>query len=190
MRRIFSFMMVSLDGYFEGLNHELNWHNVDREFNDFAVEQLKDVDILLFGWRTYELMANWWPTDLGEQADPMTAGLMNTLPKIVFSRQPRIVEWQNTRLMTENIAAEIRKLKNQPGKNIAIFGSSNLCVSFIEMGLIDEFRIMINPVILGEGHTLFNGVHKKLPLKLEKIRRFDSGNILLYYQHGKSDPNG
>ncbi len=181
MRKIFSFMMVSLDGYFEGLNHELNWHNVDNEFNDFAVEQLKDISILLFGWRTYELMSNWWPTDLGKQDDPVTAELMNTLPKIAFSHQPRIVEWQNTRLIKENIVAEIRKLKEQPGKDIAIFGSSNLCVSFINSGLIDEFRIMINPVILGEGHTLFNGIHKKLALELKKIRRFDSGNILLYY---------
>ncbi len=182
MRKIFLFMMVSLDGFFEGPDHELDWHNVDAEFNRFAAEQLNEVDTLLFGWRTYELMAGFWPNDLGKQDSPVIAEKMNALPKIAFSRKERKVEWQNTRLVTGNVGGEITKLKNQSGKNIAIFGSSNLCVSLIQMGLIDEFRIMVNPVVLGKGHTLFNGINDKLNLKLLKTRTFNSGNVLLYYQ--------
>ena len=182
MRKIFLFMMVSLDGFFEGPDHELDWHNVDAEFNEFAADQLNEVDMLLFGWKTYELMAGFWPIDPAKQDSPVIAEKMNTLPKIVFSRKERKVEWENTRLISENVDREVTKLKNQPGKNIAIFGSSNLCVSLIQMGLIDEFRIMVNPVVLGKGHTLFNGIQDKLYLKLLKTRTFKSGNVLLYYQ--------
>ena len=182
MRKIFVFMMVSLDGFFEGPDHELDWHNVDADFNKFAAEQLNEVDTLLFGWRTYELMAGYWPTEPAKQDSPAIAEKMNALPKIVFSRKERKVEWHNTRLITENVGGEITKLKNQPGKDIAIFGSSNLCVSLIQMGLIDELRIMVNPVVIGKGHTLFNGINDKLHLKLLKTRIFNSGNVLLYYQ--------
>jgi dihydrofolate reductase len=185
MRKIFVFIMVSLDGFFEGPDHELDWHNVDAEFNKFAAEQLNEVDTLLFGWKTYELMAGFWPTGAAKQDSPVIAEKMNALPKIAFSRKERKVEWHNTRLITGNVGGEIMKLKNQPGKNIAIFGSSNLCVNLIQMGLIDEFRIMVNPVVLGRGHTLFHGINDKLSLKLLKTRTFNSGNVLLYYQPAK-----
>ncbi len=182
MRKIFLFMMISLDGFFEGPDHELDWHNVDAEFNEFAAEQLNEVDTLLFGWRTYELMAGYWPAEPAKGDSPVIAEKMNALPKIAFSRKERKVEWQNTRLITGNVGGEIKKLKNQSGKNIAILGSSNLCVSLIQMGLIDEFRIMVNPVVLGRGHTLLNCLHDKLNLKLLKTRTFNSGNVLLYYK--------
>ena len=182
MRKLFLFMMVSLDGFFEGPDHELDWHNVDAEFNKFASEQLNEVETLLFGWKTYELMAGYWPTGAAKQDSPAIAEKMNTLQKIAFSRKERKVEWQNTRLITGNAGEEVTKLKNQPGKTLAIFGSSNLCVSFIQMGLIDEFRIMLNPVVLGRGHTLFNGINNRQNMKLLKTRIFNSGNVLLYYK--------
>ena len=84
MRKIFLFMMVSLDGFFEGPDHELDWHNVDAEFNEFAAEQLNEVDTLLFGWKTYELMAGYWPTELAKQDSPVIAEKMNSLPKLFF----------------------------------------------------------------------------------------------------------
>jgi dihydrofolate reductase len=182
MRKIFLFMMVSLDGFFEGPDHELDWHNVDAEFNEFAAEQLNEVDMLLFGWKTYELMAGYWPTGPAKQDSPVIAEKMNAMPKIAFSRKERKVGWQNTRLITENVSEAVMNLKNQPGKNIAIFGSSNLCVNLIQMGLIDEFRIMLNPVVLGRGHTLFNGINDRQNMKLLKTRIFNSGNFLLYYK--------
>ena len=182
MRKIFLFMMVSLDGYYEGPGGDINWHNVDDEFNAFAVQQTSEVDTLLFGRKTYEVMAGYWPTEAALSADPIIAGLMNSLPKIVVSTTLDSAGWNNTRLVKENVAEEISKLKQAPGKEIAIFGSSNLAGSLAQIGLVDEYRIMLNPVILGEGKSLFEGIINKLELKLIKTRTFESGNVLLYYQ--------
>ncbi len=182
MRKAFLFMMISLDGFFEGPNHELDWHNVDAEFNEFAARMLNDADILLFGRATYQLMASYWPTKSAKENDPIVAEKMNTLPKIVFSKTLDKVEWNNSRLVKDNFAEEITKLKQQPGKDLAILGSSNLSLSFIQNGLIDEFRIMVNPVVLGTGNPLFRGINHRLNLKLLKTRTFQSGNVLLYYQ--------
>jgi dihydrofolate reductase len=166
MRKIFLFVMVSLDGFFEGLNHELDWHNVDREFNDFAIAQLKEVDLLLFGRITYDLMANFWPTEAAKKDDPVVSRLMNDTPKIVFSRTLRGANWENTRLVKENAIEEVNRLKIQKGKDIAIFGSSDLAVSFLEAGILDELRIMVNPVVIGQGKILFQGIKNKLNHKL------------------------
>jgi dihydrofolate reductase len=181
MRKIFLFMLVSLDGYYEGPNGDISWHNVDDEFNEFAVQQTSEIDTLLFGRKTYEVMASYWPTEAAISDDPAIAGLMNSLPKIVISTTLDAADWHNSRLVKENVAEEISKLKQGPGKEIAIFGSSDLAVSLAEMGLVDEYRIMVNPVILGEGKPLFKGADK-LSLKLIKTRTFKSGNVLLYYQ--------
>ena len=182
MRKLFLFMMVTLDGFFEGPNGEIDWHNVDEEFNEFAIHQTSEVGALLFGRKTYELMASYWPTESAKNDDPVVAGLMNSLPKIVFSKTLDKVGWDNSRLVKDQIAEEVTRLKSQPGKDLAIFGSSNLCVSLMQMGLVDEFRIMVNPVVLGRGHTLFGGIKDKLDLKLLKTRAFRNGNVLLYYQ--------
>jgi dihydrofolate reductase len=181
MRKVIFFMLVSLDGFYEGPNHEIDWHNVDEEFNDFANVQLDSVGLLLFGRVTYEMMAAYWPTQAAVGNDPITAGNMNRLPKIVFSRTLSSVAWQNTRLVKKNIEEEISKLKGQPGKDLIIFGSSDLSVDLIQAGLIDEFRIMLNPVVLGHGKSLFNGFQERLDLELIKTRTFKSGNVLLYY---------
>ena len=185
MRQVLFFMLTSLDGYFEGPDRDINWHNVDEEFNEFAIEQLNSVDTLLFGRVTYEMMASYWPTPTAITDDPIVAGKMNNLSKIVFSRTLSGAAWKNTRLVKTNFAEEISKLKQQPGKDLIIFGSSDLAVSFIQHGLIDEYRIMVNPVILGGGKPLFKGIQSKLDLKLLKTRSFKSGNVLLYYAPAK-----
>jgi len=182
MRKMILYMLTTLDGFYEGPNKEIDWHNVDEEFNEFAIEQLNSVDVLLFGRVTYELMASYWPTPAATTNDPIVADKMNSLPKIVFSKTLSSVEWQNTRLVKENIAEEISKLKQQPGKDLIIFGSSDLAVTLIQHGLIDEYRIMVNPVVLGNGKHLFKGINHKLNLKLLKTKTFRSGNVLLYYQ--------
>ncbi len=182
MRKVFVFNMITLDGLFEGPNHELDWHNVDDEFNEFAIDQLNEIGTLLFGRVTYQLMESYWPTAAAIKDDPIVAGKMNTLPKIVFSRTLDKVEWNNSRLVKKNVAEEISKLKQQPGKDLAIFGSSNLCLSLIKPGVIDEFRIIVNPVVLGSGNPLFKGIQDKLNLELIKTKTFKSGNVLLYYR--------
>jgi dihydrofolate reductase len=175
-------MMVTLDGFFEGPNQDISWHNVGEEFNEFAIEQLKGVDTLLFGRVTYEGMASFWPTRFAKENDPVVAGLMNSTPKIVFSRTLERADWENTRLVKENVAEEVSQLKQQPGKDIAIFGSANLTASLLQMGLVDELRLMVNPIILGSGTPVFKGVHEKLNLKLLRAQTFRSGNVLLCYQ--------
>lgn len=174
--------MTSLDGFFEGPDHDLSWHNVDAEFNEFAARQANEADTLLFGRRTYELMAGFWPTEAAKRADPVVAGIMNTKPKVVVSKTLDKVEWENSRLIKDNVIEKITELKQQPGKDIAIFGSNNLCVSLIPAGLIDEFRIMVNPVAIGKGNSLFAGTREKLDLRLIKVREFASGNVLLCYR--------
>ena len=181
MRRVIFFMLTSLDGYFEGPDRDINWHNVDEEFNEFAIRQTGEFGALLFGRVTYELMAGYWPTEAAKRDDPEIAGLMNSLPKVVFSRTLEKAEWENTSLVKHDIAAEVERLKQQPGKDIAIFGSSDLAVSLIRHDLVDEFRIMVNPVVLGDGKTLFDGLDHKLNLKLLGTRQFKSGNMLLTY---------
>jgi Dihydrofolate reductase len=175
-------MMVTLDGFFEGPNKEIDWHNVDEEFNEYAIDLLNSVDILLFGRVTYELMASYWPTPSATTNDPIVAEKMNSLPKIVFSTTLHKADWNNTRLVKERIAEEILKLKLQPGKDMVIFGSGSIVSTFTQLGLIDEYRIIVNPVVLGNGNPLFKGIHDKLNLKLLRTKTFSSGNVLLCYQ--------
>jgi dihydrofolate reductase len=152
MRSIHLFVMVSLDRYFEGPNHDLSWHNVDDEFNNYAIEQLKETGLILFGRRTYQLMESFWPK---AAVDPETspddreiARLINNTEKIVFSRTLEGVRetenWKNVKLRRKVDPVEIRRLKEMPGKDIWV-GTSDLAVSFIKEDLIDEFRFMIKP---------------------------------------------
>lgn len=182
MRKVILFNLISLDGYFEGPDRNIDWHHVDEEFNEFAIQQTGEFGALLFGRVTYELMASYWPAEAAKRDDPEVANLMNTLPKVVFSNSLESVEWQNTKLVKDNFVEEVTKLKEQSGKDIAIFGSSDLAVTFIDLGLIDEFRIMINPVVLGGGKPILQGIKSKLELKLLKVKTFQTGNVLLYYE--------
>jgi dihydrofolate reductase len=185
MRRLYVFNMLTLDGFFEGPNRDIGWHNVDAEFNEFAVEQLGTTDLLLFGRVTYELMASYWPTQAALKDDPIVALTMNSIAKIVFSTTLQKADWNNTRLVKQRIPEEVTKLKEQPGKDIAIFGSSDLATSLIPSNLIDEFRLIINPVVLGNGKTMFKGIRDVCNLKLLKTKTFHSGNVLLSYAQAK-----
>lgn len=182
MRKLFAFNMVTLDGFFEGPGRDIDWHLADEEFNEFAIEQTSHVGALLFGRVTYELMAGYWPTPAAAADDPIVAGLMNRLPKIVFSKTLQKAEWQNTRLVKDNLAAEITALKQQPGQDLALFGSAKLLATLVQLDLIDEHRIIVNPIILGRGTPLFQGITDPLRLKLIQSRTFRSGNVLLCYQ--------
>jgi dihydrofolate reductase len=182
VRKLYSFMVITLDGFYEGPNQEFDWPNVDEEFNEFGIGQLNDSDVLLFGRVTYEGMAGYWPTPAARQDDPRVAELMNTLPKIVVSTTLTSADWNNTRLVGGNVDEEITKLKQQPGKGLAIMGSPSLTVSLIEMGLVDELRVLVNPVILGGGRSLFRSTTERLRLELLQTRTFRSGNVLLTYR--------
>jgi dihydrofolate reductase len=186
MRRVILQNMVSLDGYFEGPSREIDWHVVESEFNAYAAKFLDTLDALLFGRVTYQLMASYWPSADAIASDPIIARRMNLLPKVVFSRMLEKVEWENSRLVKGDAAAEVARLKSQPGRDLAIFGSSDLAVTLAEHGLIDEYRIMVNPVILGSGKPLFKGIMARLKLKHLQTRTFGSGVVVLSYEPAKT----
>ena len=182
MGKLILFNMMTIDGFFEGKNKEIDWHQVDSEFNNFAIEQLDSASTLVFGRITYQLMAGYWPTKKAEVDDPIVAERMNAISKVVFSKTLDRVEWPNTRLYSNNIENVIKALKTNSDKNIFIFGSANLASNVRPFGLIDEYRIMINPVLLGQGQELFRQKNQRLNFKLINCRAFSSGNVLLQYE--------
>ena len=180
MKKVIFQMSVSLDGYIEGPNRKIDWHLVDDEFNAYAVEMLNAADVLIMGRRTYELMAGYWPT--AADNDPVVKEQMNSTPKLVFSRTLKKVEWQNSRLATGSIAEEVALLKQVPGDRLLPVGGSDLAGSFLEQGLMDELHIILTPILLGGGKTVFAGIKKRYPLRLLSTKRFKSGNVVLIYQ--------
>jgi len=170
--------MVTLDGYYEGVNHDLSWHNTDDEFEKFAEQQLDETDTLIFGHKTYEMMADFWTSEQAFKSEPGTAERMKKLHKVVFSKKELDVNWENT-IASNNLIEKINELKSQDGNDIAVLGSSHLGKNMLEAELVDEVRIMLNPVFIGEGSTVFEGLDKKLHLK--NVRTFGNGNTLLTY---------
>jgi dihydrofolate reductase len=181
VRKVFAFIMTTLDGYYEGPGRQFDFWVVDDEFEAFSVEQLGEVDTLLLGRVTYEGMAAYWPTPAAEQDDPRLAARMNGLAKIVVSRTLETADWAGTRIVKDDVAGELTRLKRQPGRDIAILGSSDLTVNLVRMGLVDEVRIMVNPVVIGAGASLFRTAAERIELTLLDSRRFASGNVLLTY---------
>jgi dihydrofolate reductase len=181
MRKAFLFMMTTLDGYFEGPDHDISWHNAgNEEFAKFANGQLDETDTLIFGRRTYELMAGFWPSMEAMKAESGTAIRMNSLKKVVFSHSPISTDWQNVESST-NVVEKMSELKSTPGKDIVVLGSSNLCLTLLDEGLLDELRIMVNPLTIGRGTPLLDGTDKLRQFALIDSRAFNSGNVLLTY---------
>jgi dihydrofolate reductase len=182
MRKLLSFMVVTLDGYYEGPEGEFDWPNVDDEFNEFAISQLNDIDTLVFGRATYEGMASYWPTPAALEDDPAITDRMNGIPKVVLSSTLGSADWENSTLVKGNAAEAIGELKQRPGKDLAMFGSPTLTASLIEQGLVDELRVMVQPILLGAGKSLFAALHQRVPVTLERTTVFRSGNVLLHYR--------
>ena len=138
--------------------------------------------MLLFGRVTYELMASYWPTPHALENDPILAQAMNAVPKVVFSRTLASAAWSNSKLVKGDITAEVRKMKQESGPGMTILGSGSIAAQLAEAGLIDQFQFVVNPVILGSGRTMFEGIKEKLALKLTSTRTFANGNVLLCYE--------
>ena len=169
--------LVTLDGFFEGTKPwEIDWHGWGPELEQFSLEQTSTADLLLFGRRTYEGMAAYWPTAEGRIAD-----FMNSVAKVVFSRRLERADWNNTRLVNQNAAEEVERLKRAPGKDILIFGSADLSATLTEHGLIDEYRLGLDPLVLGGGTPLFKPSPHRLRMKLLEARPLQSGCVILRY---------
>ena len=179
MRKLIVFNQVSLDGYFTDVDGDMSWaHKQDAEWNAFVAENAKSGGELLFGRITYELMKSYWPTPAAAKAAPVVAEQMNNLPKIVFSRTLDKASWNNTKLVGGDLAAEIRKMKNEPGEQMVIMGSGTIVSQLTAEGLIDEYQIVVNPIVLAKGRTMFQGIKRKLNLKRTKTRTFGNGERL------------
>ncbi len=181
MAKLSVFNLVTLDGYFTGENGDISWHNVDKEFGELAEKNSNSGNTLLFGRVTYELMAGYWPTAEAKRDDPVVAEGMNKSYKIVFSRTLDRADWNNTRLVKENMVEEVRKLKRESGNELTLLGSGNIISQLTQQRLIDEYQILLIPVALGRGRTMFEGIKDRIFLRLLNTRTFGNGNILLIY---------
>jgi|SRR5579862_7900587 len=185
MRKLIVFNHVSLDGYFVDANGQMNWaksNAQDAEWNAFVAENAKGESPFLFGRVTYDLMTSYWPTPMAKQHLPSVAERMNKATKYVFSRTLDKATWNNTTLVKGDLISAVRKLKAEPGEDMVIFGSGTIVSQLAQEGLIDEYQVVANPVILGKGRTMFDGIKEKLSLKLTKTRTFGNGNIYMCYQ--------
>ncbi len=178
MRKVFWQISATLDGFMEGPDRELDdtAQVADKDFDRYASEMLRSIGGMLLGRKTYQLFVDYWPAATGPDADAM-----NELPKIVFSKTLQKVDWNNARLVQDNVAEEVGRLKRQPGKDLAIFGSADLASTLMQLGLIDEYRVLVTPVILGVGTPMFK--HKKrVALRLLTATTMSTGIVALNYE--------
>ena len=183
MRRLVVFNQVTLDGYIADMHGDMSWaHKDDAEWTAFAAENASGGGVLLLGRITYELMASYWPTPAARANAPAVAEGMNRMQKVVFSRTLDKASWQNTTLVKGDIVAAVRKMKSEPGPGMAILGSGSIVSPLTQAGLIDEYQIVVNPVVLGRGKTMFEGLKERVTLKRTKTRGFANGNVLLCYE--------
>jgi dihydrofolate reductase len=183
MRKLAVFNSVTLDGYFVDTKGDMSWaHREDPEWNAFVADNASGEAVLVFGRVTYEMMASWWPTPQALQSMPVVAERMNRLQKVVFSRTLDRASWSNTRLVKSDLASSIRAMKREPGDDLVILGSGSIVAQLAQEGLIDEYQIALNPIALGAGRTMFDGIRERLRLKLTQTRSFANGNVFLRYE--------
>lgn len=194
LRRIVMFNQVSADGFFADAEGGLDWVVSDPEIHQRAVASMPETDLMLFGRHTYERFAAFWPGALqnttaagphGEnKTDPAFAAMahwLNETPKIVYSRTLRSATWHGTQLVSELVPKDVAKLKQGPGKSVLIFGSGSIVSQLSEHGLIDEYRFVVCPVLLGSGRSLLHDMPKHVGLKLLDAQSFKTGNVALTY---------
>jgi len=182
MRKLSVFNFITLNGYLSSTDGDISWHRHGSEENQYAEESLQSGNILLFGRKTYEIMASYWPTPMAIQNDPVLAKGMNNAEKFVFSKTLKNANWENTKIISENVVQEIKRMKKLPGNDFTLLGSGSILTLFAENGLIDEYQIMIDPVAIGDGTPLFYKIKQSLNLQLTNVKTFTSGVVLLSYK--------
>lgn len=185
MRKLIVFNHVSLDGYFTDLKSDMSFARnpiPDAEWDAFVSRNAGGGGTLVLGRITYEMMASFWPTPMAAKQMPDVAERMNNLPKVVFSRTLNDVSWQNTKLVKNDMAGEIKRMKNTDGSDMVIFGSGSIVSQLAQAGLIDEYQFVMDPIVLGSGRTMFGGLRERFALKLKKSQTFANNNVLLSYE--------
>lgn len=193
MPRLVVFNNVTVDGYFSDKKGDMSWaHNQkkDEEWDEFVAANASSGGTLLLGRKTYEMMAGYWPTPAAKKASPEVAEGMNRLKKVVFSRTLEKVDWENTTIKKGDLIEEVRKMKEGDGEDIVILGSGSLIQQLAPEGLIDEYQVVVHPLVLGAGRTMFDGIDRKLPLEKANERSFDNGNVVLSYQPAPAKGTG
>lgn len=183
MPKLVAFNTVSVDGYYTDPQGDMSWaHKQDPEWNAFVANNAKGDGRLVFGRVTYDMMASFWPTPMALERAPVVAAQMNALPKVVFSRTMKRAEWNNTLLVKGDMVEEMRKMKGEPGPDMVILGSGTIVAQFSQARLIDEYQVVVSPIVLGGGKSMFSGLTARLPLKRTKSLSFENGNVVLWYE--------
>ena len=186
MRKIITTTWVTLDGSIAGPNEEMDWVIVDEEMGQYEDDVVSAADTLLLGRVTYQSFAGSWPyvpdNPAAQPGEKEYARKLNAMRKIVFSKTLPTVEWNNSSLVKEEHPEEITKLKQEPGRDMLIYGSASIVRTLTNQGLIDEYQLLVHPVVLGGGKPLFQDIKERQKLKLVKTKAFPSGVIGLYYQ--------
>lgn len=186
MRKLSVFNSITVDGYFTDRRGDMSWahEQQDAEWSKFTAENASGTGevAFLFGRVTYEMMKSFWPTPKARETAPVVADAMNSRQKLVFSKTLTEATWNNTKLLKGDPVTEVQKLKKEPGPDLLIFGSGSIVAPLGEAGLIDQYTIVLNPVVLGGGRTMFESVKERLRLKLTNTRVFKNGNVVLWYE--------
>jgi dihydrofolate reductase len=187
MRKLTVFNQVTLDGRFTDAHGDMSWAHKpsdDAEWNEFVAANSGSGGTLLFGRITYAMMASYWPTPAAAKNNPEVATHMNDLSKYVASRTLEKATWKNTTVLGGELLSEVRALKNAPGSDITILGSGSIVSQLAQAALIDEFHLVLNPIALGNGRTIFDGVMGPMRLERSAMRPFANGNVVLTYVPG------
>lgn len=186
MRKLILFAHISLDGFASDVHGGLGFLSYTEELQQFADEVVKTVGSPVYGKNTYYLMQGYWPTVLNSPGATQPtldhARWVQEVPKIVFSTTLSSADWNNTTLLRDNVVEEVNKLKQQPGKDLVVFGSPSLAKSLMNLGLVDAYRLTLHPVILGEGISLFDDNTQRSNLKLIEAKTLKSGVVTLHYE--------
>lgn len=179
MRKVILDLAVTLDGFIEGLNGEVDWCIMDKEmaFDQF----LSEIDTIVYGRKSYKLWGEYTPSDEASEWEKQIWALVHSKKKIVFSTTYTDSSGE-VQYISRNIEAEIRKLKQEPGKDVWLYGGASLISTFINLGLVDEYRLSVHPVMLGAGKPLFESLRERLSLVLTDVRRYSSGVVQLVYR--------
>ena len=184
MPRLNMFNNISLDGYFTDADNDMSWAHAggdDAEFREFTSANAKGASGLIFGRVTHDMMASFWPTPMAAERMPEVAAGMNRAAKYVFSRNLKKSDWANTAVLNGDPVAEIAKLKRGDGPGLTILGSGSIVTQLAAAGLIDDYQLIVCPVILGSGRTLFEGISNRPSLKLANSHAFRNGKVFLHY---------
>jgi dihydrofolate reductase len=178
------FNSISLDGYFTDAHGDMSWahREPDEEFDAFTTENAQGGGELVFGRVTYEMMVSFWPTPAAADAMPEVARQMNDLPKVVFSRTLDAATWANTELIAGDVVGAVERRKAGSGPDMVVMGSGSVVAQLTDARLVDDYQVVVVPIVLGAGRTMFDGVRDRLALELTDSRAFGNGNVLMRYR--------